>query len=125
MVLGVLALNEGKVEEAKEHLLDSLGSPPGDCPDALVYRLTRIFWQMGEREVLSRYLSQCRVQWPESNIEPWLTDMSARWPEFAAWANKQPRLVKPIAGVAVLMVVVMRETQALLRRELTATLSAH
>ena len=96
-VLGVLALNEGKVEVAKEHLLDSLGSPPGDCPDALVYRLTRIFWQMGEREVLSRYLSQCRVQWPESNIEPWLTDMSARWPEFAAWANKQPRLVKPMA----------------------------
>jgi hypothetical protein len=89
-VLGVLALRDGDVEKAKEHLFGSLSFPPGKRSEAPIWRLTRVLWQMGEREALARYLAQCRSKWAESEMEAWLTDMKANLPGFSDWADQQP-----------------------------------
>jgi len=65
MVLGLLALHDGNVEQAKHYLLESAktkGSPVLGSfgPD---FRLARALVQKGEREVVLQFLDLCRAFW--------------------------------------------------------------
>jgi TonB family protein len=65
MVLGLVALRQGSIANAKQYLLESgktTGSPQLDSfgPD---FTLARELLQKGERETVLEYLSLCRVFW--------------------------------------------------------------
>jgi hypothetical protein len=65
MVLGLVALRQGSVANAKQYLLESgktTGSPQLDSfgPD---FTLAKELLQKGERETVLEYLSLCRKFW--------------------------------------------------------------
>ncbi len=94
-VLGLLALREGNLKKAGEHLLDSLCAPPYEKPIGPFRQLTRLLWQMNSREVLRIYLARSRKMGRRPSLEPWLEEMQTLYPDFAPWLDQQPTCVRP------------------------------
>lgn len=89
LVLGRIALKEGRVDEAKQRLLEagkSPGSPQMNSFGPNV-SLARDLLEKGERETVLQYLELCREFWKMGprQLDQWTEDVKAgRTPEFGA-----------------------------------------
>ncbi len=89
VVFGRLALREGKVEEAKQHLLESAqgsGSPTMSSFGPNM-SLARDLLLAGESETVLEYFDLCRKFWEmgSDNLDEWIMYVNAgRMPEFGA-----------------------------------------
>jgi hypothetical protein len=86
VVLGTLALDEGRIEEAKRHLLAAAkvrGSPVLDTFGPNM-SLAQELLKKGEQETVLQYLELCRVFWGHrEKVDLWVKDIHAgRIPEF-------------------------------------------
>ena len=88
-VLGLIALDEGRLEEAKRHLLAagrSNGSPVlGSFGPNM--SLGKELLEKGEQETVLEYLESCRKFWGSGNgkLDAWIEDIHAgRIPDFGA-----------------------------------------
>ncbi len=89
LVLGRIALDEGRIEEAKRHLLaagKSNGSPVlGSFGPNM--SLAKDLLEKGEQETVLQYLESCRKFWRSDNgkLDAWTKDIHAgRIPNFGA-----------------------------------------
>jgi hypothetical protein len=89
LVLGLLALDEGRLEEAKRHLLaagKSNGSPVlGSFGPNM--SLAQELLEKGEQETVLQYLESCRKFWGSGSekLDAWIKDIHAgRVPDFGA-----------------------------------------
>jgi hypothetical protein len=89
LVLGRIALDEGRIEEAKRHLLatgKSKGSPVlGSFGPNM--SLDKELLEKGEQEVVLQHLELCRKFWGSNGgkLDEWIKDIRAgRIPEFGA-----------------------------------------
>lgn len=89
LVLGLIALDEGHLEEAKRHLLaagKSNGSPVlGSFGPNM--SLAKELLEKGEQETVLEYLASCRKFWGSGSekLDAWTKDIQAgRIPEFGA-----------------------------------------
>ena len=89
LVLGRIALKEGRVDEAKQRLLEA-GKSPGS-PQMNSFgpnmSLARDLLEKGERETVLQYFELCREFWEmgQRNLDQWAADVKAgRTPEFGA-----------------------------------------
>ncbi len=84
-VLGCIALDEGRTEEAKRHLLaagKSNGSPVLNSFGPNM-SLARDLLEKGEQETVLQYLELCRKFWPSEKLDQWAKDIHAgRIPDF-------------------------------------------
>ena len=89
LVLGRIALKEGKVDEARQRLLEagkSRGSPQMNSFGPNM-SLARDLLEKGERETVLQYFDLCRKFWEmgQSKLDRWTEDVKAdRMPEFGA-----------------------------------------
>jgi hypothetical protein len=81
IVYGRVALKEGRIEDAKSHLLaagSSHGSPQMDTfgPD---FSLARDLLEIGESEVVLQYFEQCRSFWDlnDGRLDAWAKEVQA------------------------------------------------
>jgi len=89
MVLGQIALREGKMDEAKSLLLKA-GTSPGS-PQMNSFgpnmSLARDLLAKGEKETVIQYFGECRVFWAmgHDQLDQWTKDAKAgRQPDFGA-----------------------------------------
>ena len=87
LVLGRLALDEGRMDEAKRHLLEagkSKGSPVlGSFGPNM--SLAKTLLEKGDQETVLRYLELCRKFWSSEKLDEWTKDINAgRIPDFGA-----------------------------------------
>lgn len=81
---GMMELDEGNVENARVHLVDSVGGGKGPQissfgPDM---SLAKRFYDLGERELVVEYLKKADAFWDE-DLEPWIEDVqSGREPDW-------------------------------------------
>jgi hypothetical protein len=85
LVLGRIALDEGRVEDAKRHLLaagKSRGSPVlGSFGPSMT--LAKDLLEKGEQETVLQYLEMCGKFWQSSELENWTKEIHAgRIPDF-------------------------------------------
>jgi len=89
MVLGLVALKEGKIEEAKKSLL-AAGKTPGSPqlnsfgPNML---LAKGLLEAGEKDTVVEYLDLCAKFWrpKSSRVDEWKSDITAgQMPDFGA-----------------------------------------
>jgi len=89
LVLGRIAVDEGRIEEAKRHLLaagQSNGSPVLGSFGPNV-SLAKDLLEQGEQETVLQYLDSCRKFWRSDNgkLDGWTKDIHAgRIPDFGA-----------------------------------------
>lgn len=88
LVLGRIAVDEGRIEEAKQHLQaagKSKGSPVlnGFGPNL---SLAKDLLEKGEPEVVLQHLESCRKFWSDhGKLDEWIKDIEAgRFPDFGA-----------------------------------------
>jgi hypothetical protein len=89
-VLGHIALDEGRIEEAKRHLLaagKSTGSPVlGSFGPNM--SLAKELLEKGEQECVLQYFDLCRKFWRSDKLDEWAKDIQAgRIPAFGANLN--------------------------------------
>ncbi len=87
LVLGRIALREGRTEEAKQYLLKAGKSPGSPQMDSFGpnMSLARDLLQKQERETVLEYFQLCRVFWKmgQSELDQWTADVKAgRIPDF-------------------------------------------
>ena len=89
LVLGRIALKEGRTEEAKEYLLEA-GKSPGS-PQMNSFgpnmSLARDLLEKGEREEVLQYFELCRKFWKmgQEQLDQWTKDVKAgKTPDFGA-----------------------------------------
>jgi hypothetical protein len=89
LVLGRIALKEGKTEEAKRFLIEA-GKSPGS-PQLNSFgpnmSLARDLLEKGEREVVLQYFDLCRTFWKMDygSLDRWTKDVKAgKIPDFGA-----------------------------------------
>jgi len=84
-VLGCIALEEGRIEEAKRHLLaagKSNGSPVLDSFGPNM-SLAKDLLEKGEQKTVLQYLELCRRFWHSEKLDEWTKDILAgRIPDF-------------------------------------------
>ncbi len=89
MVLGRIALKEGKTEDAKQYLLAagaSTGSPVLDSFGPNM-SLAKDLLDKGEKDTVLQYFDLCRKFWKDDNgqLDKWTADVKAgRTPDFGA-----------------------------------------
>ena len=89
LVLGRLALKDGKVDEAKQHLLEAGKSPGSPQMDSFGpnMSLARDLLDKGEKDIVLEYFTLCRKFWEmgEEDLDQWTKDVNAgRSPDFGA-----------------------------------------
>lgn len=86
MVLGRIAVDEGRIEEAKRHLLaagETKGSPVLSSFGPNV-SLAKDLLEKGEQQTVLTYLELCRKFWNSGKLDEWIKDIRAgRIPEFS------------------------------------------
>ena len=86
MVLGRIAVDEGRIEEAKRHLLaagETKGSPVLGSFGPNV-SLARDLLEKGEQQTVLTYLELCRKFWNSGKLDEWIKDIHAgRIPQFS------------------------------------------
>ena len=89
LVLGRIALKEGRTEEAKQHLLEA-GKSPGS-PQMNTFgpnmSLAKDLLEKGEREVVVEYLELCRKFWEmqDGRLDKWIQQAKdGKIPDFGA-----------------------------------------
>lgn len=85
-VLGRLALREGKIEDAKRQLIESVSTPGPRLTDyGPRLGLALELLQKGERQAVLDYLKACARFWNRSRLEEWSREISeGKTPEFPA-----------------------------------------
>lgn len=91
LVLGTIALDEGRIDEAKRRLLaagKSTGSPTLDTSGPNM-SLAKELLEKGEQEVVLQYFELCRKFWTyhgsNEKLDVWIKDVQAgRMPDFGA-----------------------------------------
>jgi hypothetical protein len=89
LVLGRIAVQEGRIDEAKQRLLDAGKSPGSPVMDSFGpnMSLANDLLQNGQQEVVLRYLEQCHTFWKnhDETLDMWREDIQAgRIPKFGA-----------------------------------------
>jgi len=89
LVLGRIALKEGRVDEARQRLLEAGKSPGSPQMDSFGpnMSLARDLLEKGERETVLQYFELCRKFWEmgQRNLDQWAADVKVgRTPEFGA-----------------------------------------
>ena len=89
LVLGRIALAEGKTEEAKKHLLEAGKTPGSPVLDSFGpnMSLARDLLKKGERQAVLDYFERCRTFWKmgHDRLDQWTKDVDAgRTPDFGA-----------------------------------------
>jgi tetratricopeptide (TPR) repeat protein len=89
LVLGRIALKEGRMEEAKQHLLAAGKSPGSPQMDSFGpnMSLAKDLLEKGERDTVLQYFELCRNFWQmgQSELDQWTKDVKAsRIPAFGA-----------------------------------------
>jgi hypothetical protein len=89
MVLGRVAVRNGKIEDAKSYLLAAGRSPttPRMATDGPNMSLANDLLAKGERQVVLEYLEQCRRIWTgnEGRLDKWIEDVkNGKTPGFGA-----------------------------------------
>lgn len=82
VVLGTLALEDGRVQEAERCFLDSLSWPPRDLLLRPVFLLACKLWRLGRHEIVAYYLAGCRNQWRAQESQEWYDLMAGHFPDF-------------------------------------------
>ena len=85
MILGRIAVEEGRIEDGKRHLLASgktQGSPVlGSFGPSMT--LANALLEQGEQQVVLEYFELCRKFWRRDELDEWTKDINAgRIPEF-------------------------------------------
>ena len=87
VVLGLVVLEDGDVEQAKVHLLQAGRTPGGGTltsfgPNML---LADELAERGERDTVVAYLEMCRSFWPNPRLEQWIQTLNdGEVPDFGA-----------------------------------------
>jgi len=89
LVLGRIALKEGRTDEAKRRLLEAGKSPGSPQMDSFGpnMSLARDLLEKGERDVVLQYFDLCRKFWEmgKGDLDRWTEDVKAgRMPNFGA-----------------------------------------
>jgi len=89
LVLGRIAVQEGRMEDAKRHLLEAGKSPGSPVMNSFGpnMSLAKDLIEKGERAVVLEYFELCRKFWQMDNgrLEQWSRDMKAgKTPDFGA-----------------------------------------
>lgn len=89
LVLGRLALKDGRIDEAKERLLAAGNSPGSPQMDSFGpnMSLAKDLLDKGERDVVLQYFDLCRKFWElgQSKLDEWTADVkSGTTPNFGA-----------------------------------------
>jgi hypothetical protein len=92
LVLGRIAVTEGRIDDAKQHLLDAGATPGSPQLDSFGpnMSLAQDLLAKGERDVVLAYLDACGKFWDSDfgKLEQWKSDIEAgRTPDFGANAN--------------------------------------
>lgn len=85
-VLGRLALREGKLDEAKRHLMASILTPGPRLTDyGPAMGLVKELLEKGERQAVLDYFSACAKFWNRSRLEEWGREVNeGKVPDFPA-----------------------------------------
>lgn len=87
LVLGLIALDEGHLEQAKQHLLaagKSNGSP-GLSTSGPNMSLAKELLENGDQETVLQYFDLCRKFWRSDKMDEWTKDIhEGRIPDFGA-----------------------------------------
>ena len=89
LVLGRIAVKEGRIDEAKQHLIaagNSPGSPQMNSFGPNV-SLAKDLLEKGERDVVIQYLELCRKFWKmhRGNLDKWIQEIKdGKIPDFGA-----------------------------------------
>lgn len=87
LVLGRIALVEGDVERAGDHLLaaaDTQGSPPMRSFGPNM-RLAKELLELGHHDIVLEYLKRCAEFWPDPKLDVWTVQVrSGQTPNFMA-----------------------------------------
>ena len=89
MVLGRIAVHEGRIEEAKEHLLKAGTTPGSPVLDSFGpnMSLAKDLLEKGERQVVLEYFELCREFWDmgHQKLDTWSRQVRAgKVPDFGA-----------------------------------------
>jgi hypothetical protein len=89
LVLGRIALREGQIEKAKDHLIEAGKSPGSPQMDTFGpnMSLAKDLLEKGEEEVVIEYLTLCKSFWEmnEGRLDEWIVLVKAgRIPNFGA-----------------------------------------
>jgi hypothetical protein len=87
LILGRIALRDGDMEKAKEHLL-AAGQTPGS-PQLNSFgpnmALARELLEKGEKQAVLEYFERCGSFWKRAELESWARDVKAgEIPDFGA-----------------------------------------
>ena len=96
-MLGLIAIREGKVEAASEHLIRSIDTfSPVTSSFGPRMRLANELLEKRQFKAVENYLVRCKEGWSfakEEGIDVWLTDIRAgRRPSNESWASQMWRL---------------------------------
>ncbi len=89
LVLGRIAIKEGRIEEAKQYLIEAGKSPGSPQMNSFgpTMSLARELLEKGEREVVLQYFDLCRKFWEmgHDKLDQWTKDVKAgKIPDFGA-----------------------------------------
>ena len=76
MVLGRIALREGRRQEAKDYLLKAGSSPGANTLNSFGpnMNLAKDLLQVGERDTMVAYFHECERFWHRQNLKSWEYD---------------------------------------------------
>jgi len=86
LVLGRIAVREGRLEDAKRHLLESVRTPGAAQMDyGPNMSLAKDLLEKGERQVVLDYLAACKRFWNYRRLEEWSQQIrEGKIPDFGA-----------------------------------------
>jgi hypothetical protein len=84
LTLGRIAVREGRMDDAKRHLIESVGSPGGRLMDhGPDMSLAKDLLEKGERQVVLDYFTLCRKFWNFGRLDEWSQQVQeGRIPDF-------------------------------------------
>jgi hypothetical protein len=84
LTLGRIAVREGRMDDAKRHLIESVGTPGGRLMDhGPDMSLAKDLLEKGERQVVLDYFTLCRKFWNFGRLDEWSQQVQeGRIPDF-------------------------------------------